>query len=113
MSKLQNVRVSPPDAGFDWLVSDSLGLLMRGQSPCAYGTLKLVGGEQHIDSVNQPMPNGRYVLDGVSMVTELAGIGPACAREARRRLREELLVGPRESFTPCHGPRSREASACN
>lgn len=108
-----DVGTPPVDAGLGRLAREAVGLFMQGQSLGAYGTAKILAGERNILRVNPPLPKGRYRLDGVSLVTELAGIGAACAREALPRLREEFFVGPCEPFTPCHGPRSREAAPCD
>jgi hypothetical protein len=83
---------------------------MQGQSRYALGTAKILVGEGNFYRISPSVPRGQFSLDGVEHITELIGLGAACAREALPMLRREFVTQQREEFIPFHGARSQSAS---
>jgi hypothetical protein len=96
----------PPEGGrLDFALSLNT-FFQQGQSVSALGTAKLLCG--HAD--NQPrlfrynldVADGRFKLDSVVAIGELAGYGSTMARAALPTLREVFLDEQAEPFVPFH-----------
>jgi len=80
---------------------------MHGQSFGAYGTAKILAGENNIHRVDPGVPNHLFSLDDVTKVDRMASMGAECARDALPMLRREFLVGRGAEFIPApRTPRS-------
>jgi hypothetical protein len=106
----EDVYSPGPRDGIAQLGSNVASLLMQGQSCAAVGTAKILVGPSNFHRISPDVPRGYYSLDGVDRISDLVGIGAACARDALPMLRREFITSPREPFIPFHGLGAREAS---
>ena len=96
----------PPRGGrLDFALSLNT-LFQQGQSVASLGTAKLLCG--HTESRPRlfrhslDVAEGKFRLDSVSAISELAGLGATMARTALPALREVFLKEPAELFVPFH-----------
>lgn len=94
----------PPKAGGLDLMTSAATLFMQGQAAASLGTAKLLSGHSELAPrlfrYSLAVGQGRFALDSVAAVEELAGLGALAAREALPAIRPVFLDTLAEQFVP-------------